>query len=191
MTFTRLMQTIALCAQRGASKRGNYLKKHRVFAGVGEKLRYQPRKIPLYPELIKIGNNVNISSNVSLITHDAIHVVYNNLPDAKKKLPEKVGCIEIGDNVFIAARCIILGNVKIGSNVIVSAGTFVNKDLESGGIYGGTPARRIGSFDEFWEKRLAVPYSSVKKNQKITEAEIEAAWDSFNSSRMHSEGVNQ
>ena len=179
MRLKRLTQMLGQCCQRGATKRGEYLRKHHVFADVGENVRYQPREVPLYAELIRIGNNVNISSDVSLITHDAIHLVYNKLPDAKRKLPEKIGCIEIGDNVFISAGTIILGNVRIGSNVIVSAGTFVNKDLASGGIYGGIPARRIGDFDAFWEKRLNTPYTSIKKNQSITTEEIEHAWVTF------------
>jgi len=178
-----MMQTIGLCLQRSAAGRGSYLKKHGVFAAMGENVRYQPRKVPLYPELIKIGSNVNISSNVSLMVHDAIHLVHNKLPGVEKKLPEKVGCIEIGDNVFIGARTIILGNVRIGSNVIVSAGAFVNKDLESGGIYGGSPARRIGDFDEFWRKRETQGYPSVKRNQQIDPEEIRTAWEQFEALR--------
>lgn len=183
MKFKRLMQTIGLCLQRSASGRGRYLRKHHIFAGIGENVRYQPRLIPLYPELIKIGNNVNISSGCSLITHDAIHCVYNKLPNAEKKLSEKVGCIEIGDNVFIGASCIILGDVKIGSNVIVSADSYVNKDLEPGKIYGGVPAHKIGDFDEFWKKRVETPYMTVKKNQMITSEEVEACWESFKEKR--------
>ena len=183
MKFNRLMRVLGLWCQRGATRRGDYLRKHHVFAGIGENVRYQLRSVPLYPELIRIGNNVVIGSNVSMITHDAIQFMYNKLPNAKVKLPEKVGCIEIGDNVFIGAQTIILGGVRIGSNVIVSAGAYVNKDLEPGGIYGGVPARRIGDFDAFCEKRINTPYSSVAHNQKITREEIDAAWAAFYEAR--------
>ncbi|MBO4838367.1 MAG: acyltransferase [Lachnospiraceae bacterium] len=183
MKFKRMMQLIGLCMQRGAKRRGNYLRKHQVFAGVGENVRYQPRKIPLYGELIRIGDNVMIGSNVSLITHDAIHTVYNGLPDRERKLPEKVDCIEIGSNIFIGARAIILGGVKIGDNVIISAGTLVNRDLEPGGVYGGAPAHRIGDFDAFWEKRLNHPYQTVAKNQQISPEEAESAWKNFYAAR--------
>ncbi|MBQ6428038.1 MAG: acyltransferase [Oscillospiraceae bacterium] len=183
MKFKRMINLIGLCLQRGAKRRGDYLRKHHVFASVGENVRYQPRKIPLYGELIRIGSNVAVGSNTSLITHDAIHLVYNSLPDRERKLSEKADCIEIGDNVFIGARTIILGNVRIGSNTIVSAGSVVNKDLESGGVYGGVPARRIGDFDAFWEKRLNTPYQAVSKNQKISPEEVETAWKHFYQAR--------
>ena len=64
------------------------------------------------------------------------------------------GCIEIMDNVFIGTKSVILPNVKIGSNVIVAAGSIVTKDLESGGVYAGNPARRIGEIDKLLESRI-------------------------------------
>ena len=183
MKLKRLIQLMGLWTKRGARRRGRYLKQHNIMASIGDNVRYQPRKIPLYPELIRIGDNVMIGSNVSLITHDAIHVVYNKLPNKEKDLPEKVGCIDIGSNIFIGARTIIIGDVKIGDNIIISSGTLVNKDLESGGVYGGVPAHRIGDFDAFWEKRLRMPYQSVKRNQMITADEVENAWKQFSEAR--------
>lgn len=183
MRTKRLLLTLGLCSKRSALKRGEYLKEKKVFASIGEQVRFQPRKVPLYPELIKIGNNVNISSGVMLVVHDALHLVYNHLQNTDTKMLEKVGCIEIGDNVFIATQVVIVGNVKIGSNVIVSAGSFVNKDLEAGGIYGGTPARRIGNFDDYWRKREQSVYPTVRNNQQITPEEIDNAWRDFYTTR--------
>ncbi len=40
-------------------------------------------RIPLCPKLIK-GSNVNLRTSVSLIVHDAIHAIYNSLPDKKE-----------------------------------------------------------------------------------------------------------
>lgn len=183
MTFKRLVQTIALNMQRGAKTRGDWCRKKKIFSEFGYNVRYQIRIIPLYPELIKIGSNINLSSGVQLITHDAIQSVYNHMPGNMRHLPEKAECIEICDNVFIGAGCTILGNVRIGPNVIVSANSLVNRDLEPGGIYGGTPARRIGDFDTFWRKREKMYYPSVKHNQHITEEEIRNAWEHFESLR--------
>ena len=181
MTGKRLWQTILLNLHRGSSARGKYLKK--VFASCGDNVRFQVRVIPLYPELIKLGNNINISTGVKLVTHDAIHMVYNKLPGISKKLPEMAQCIDIKDNVFIGVNCTILGNVQIGPNVIVSANSLVNKDLEPGGIYGGVPAKKIGDFDDFWEKRKNKEYPRIIKNQAPTAEEIQAAWSSFYGSR--------
>ena len=56
-----------------------YLKKKGVFGSIGEKCMIQSRKVPLYPELIFIGDNVRIASNVTFITHDVSHNMLNNL----------------------------------------------------------------------------------------------------------------
>lgn len=177
MTGKRLWQTICLNLRRGAVSRGRYMKK--VFADCGEDVRFQIRVIPLYPELIRLGNNINISSGVRFVTHDAIHRVYNTLYAGEQKIPEMAQCIEIGDNVFIGVNCTILGNVKIGNNIIVSANSLVNKDLPSGGIYGGVPAKRIGDFDRFWEKRKEQFFPTVRINQHPTEQEIQESWNFF------------
>lgn len=65
----------------------------------------------------------------------------------------------------------------------MGANSFVDRDLPPGGIYAGTPARRIGSFDAFWEKRENTYYPNVKHNQHITEEEVRKAWEHFESLR--------
>lgn len=90
-----------------------------------------------------------ISAGVRLITHDASFTVLNKL--GKGHFPEEVGCIEIMDNVYIGYNATVMPNVRIGENVIVGAGALGSKDLEPNGVYVGTPAREIGSFDEYVE----------------------------------------
>ena len=155
----------------------------KVFASCGDNVTFQIRVIPLYPELIKIGSNIVIGTGVKLVTHDAIHKVYNRLPGIPEKMPEMAQCIEIKDNVFIGVNCTVLGNVRIGPNVIVSANSLVNKDLEPGGVYGGVPARKIGDIDEFWRKRKNQKYQGISKKQMPTAEEVKAAWESFYGSR--------
>lgn len=69
------------------------------------------------------------------------------------KFPEKVGCIEIMNNVFIGYNSTVLPNVRIGENVIISSDTVVTKDLELNGVYAGVPAKKISSFDDYVAKR--------------------------------------
>ncbi len=97
-----------------------------------------------WPWLIKIGNNVTISSDVTILAHDASTNVV--------RCSTKLGRVIIGDNVFIGARSVVLCNTKIGDNVIVGAGSVVTHDLPSGGVYAGSPARYICSIDEYREK---------------------------------------
>lgn len=59
--------------------RVKYLKKHKVFAELGENIFYQSRKIPVEPYLVKIHNNVTIAADVRIIPHDIIHMVFNNV----------------------------------------------------------------------------------------------------------------
>ena len=129
MNKKRLLQTIGLTLKRGAGQRGEYLREKHILASVGENVYFQPRLVPLYPELIKLHNNVMVSAGVRLITHDASFVVLNRL--GKGEFPEKVGCIEVMDNVYIGYNATIMPNVKIGSNVIVGAGALVSKDFLS------------------------------------------------------------
>lgn len=137
-------------------KRTAYLKKKGVFGSIGEKCMIQSRKLPLYPELIFIGNNVRIASNVSFITHDVSHNMLNNLPQSKTggfKYTEKKGKIVIGDNVFIGANTTILYDVTIGNNVIIGAGSIVTKNISDGSVAVGVPCKMIGNFEDFVEKR--------------------------------------
>ena len=183
----RFIQTVLLNLHRRSGARGRFLRKRHIFAQVGERVFFQPRIIPLYPELIRLHSNIMIASNVRLITHDAIYVVLNGCRNGKK-YQEQVGCIEIMDNVFIGFNTVVLPNVRIGQNVIVGADSVVTKDLEANGVYVGCPAKRISSFDEYCEKAAQpsngrYPYPTVKRNTKIAIDEIERAWTFFNQER--------
>ena len=183
MDARTLYLTFVLNLQRGASQRGKWVKEHDIFAACGDNVRYQIRRIPLCPKLIKIGSNVNLSTGVTLVVHDAIHLVYNCLPGKTMRLSEYANPIEIGDNVFLGSNVSVMGGVRIGSNIIVAAGAVVTKDLEDGGIYGGVPAKRIGNIEDFWKKRETEYYPSIKNNMRLTEKEIADCWKYFYESR--------
>ena len=135
MEKKRLWQQLMLLMIPGSKKRVEYLKKNHVFHECGENVYLQSRKIPLYANLISLHNNIRIASNVSFLTHDVMHTVFSNVAD--KKFQEKVGCIEIFDNVFIGSNSVIMYDTKIGPNVIVAAGSVVTKDIPPGSIVGG------------------------------------------------------
>lgn len=83
MNLKRAWIQIRMFTLSSGVKRTAYLKNKGVFGSIGDKSMIQSRKIPLYPELIFIGNNVRIASNVSFITHDVSHNMLNNLPEYK------------------------------------------------------------------------------------------------------------
>ena len=186
MNRRRLIQTIGLLLKRSAGGRGRYLRDKRILAEVGENVYFQPRLIPLYPELIKLHNNINIGAGVRFVTHDGSFMVLNNLGIGR--FPERVGCIEVMDNVFIGYNVTILPNVRIGENVIIGACATVTRDLEPDGVYAGVPARRIGTFSDYVKKCSPnadgeYDYPYVRHNQLIQEEEIEKAWKIFQSKR--------
>lgn len=143
------------------------------------------RIVPLYPKLIKVGNNVRIASGVSFITHDVTHSMLNEIP-GRGKYQEKVGCIEIGDNVFIGAGATILYDVQIGSNVIIGAGSIVNHDVPSNSVVAGIPARVISTFEEYLGKRekdCIYPESIAPRGEEISDELVAWCWDEFRSKR--------
>lgn len=178
MDWFRLKHTVALYLIYSGAKRAEYIRKHHLFHHVGNKCMFTFRKLPLYGELISVGDNVRMASNVLLVTHDAIHNMLNNMqPDGK--MHEYTGCIEMGDNVFIGANTTILYNSYIPSNTIIGAGSLVNRRLRSGGVWAGVPVRYICSIEEFLEKR-GKDYLDIEKNgHRLSEKTIEAAWNAY------------
>ncbi len=159
--------------------RVKYLKKHKVFAEMGENIFYQSREIPVEPYLIKLHNNIAIASSVHIVPHDIIHMVLNWSKDGGDNYHIHMGCIEIMDNVFLGSECMILPNVKIGPNAIVAAGAVVTKDVPEGTIVGGNPARVIGSFDDLMEKRKGdINVSDIKWER------ADDLWTEFEQTRL-------
>lgn len=84
---------------------------------------------------IIFGSNIRIGPNVSIISSN------HNLDDYDKH--DKVKPIRIGNDVWIAANCVILPGVTIGNNVVIGAGSIVNKDIPDNSIATGNPCREI------------------------------------------------
>lgn len=118
-----------------------YLKLHSVLESIGENCEINSDAVIADPYLVRIGNNVTLSS-CHLISHDgSIAQIYR----ATGKKVDAVGKIDIKDNCFIGYNAIILRNVTIGPNSIVAAGSIVTKNVEEGVVVGGTPARILCS----------------------------------------------
>ena len=154
-----------------SGRRTKYLIRHKkLFKDIGENFFIQSRIFPDDPELILIGDNVKISSNVRFINHDIIRYVFNDDASLLEKVQRFRGCIEIGNNVMIGANVTILPNVKIGNQVIVGANSVITKDIPDGVIVGGNPARIIGSYNSLYQKRKQL-FFDVNDEQSL--------WESF------------
>lgn len=89
----------------------------------------------------KIGDDVLIAPNVSILTtshiHESIDIPIKFQGDSEPNIPE------IGNGVWIGRNVVILPGVVIGEGTIVGAGAVVTKDLDSYSVYGGVPAKFI------------------------------------------------
>ena len=192
MRRERLRHTLMLMCIPSCSKRADYLRKHHVFAHIGKYTYFMPRKCPLYPGLISLGDNVGIASHVNFDTHDGIHHVLNwysrEIPSERQhEFKEAIGCIEIGNNVFIAEGCHIFYNVKIGDNVIISAGSVVTNDIPSNSVVRGVPAKVICSFDSYYNMRVFkenFPREMTLEGEKISDELIKWMWEDFHKQRI-------
>jgi len=64
-----------------------------------------------------------------------------------RKNPYK-NCAHVGNNVYISSGAVLMGNVKIGNNVIIGANSVVTKSIPDNCIVGGIPAKIIGYTDK-------------------------------------------
>ena len=103
------------------------------------------------PWLISIGNNVRITQKVQLITHDGGLWTLRKMGLIKED-EVKYGNITIGDNCNISWNTIIMPNVHIGKNVVVAAGAVVTKSIPDGEVWGGVPAKKIETIEEYYSK---------------------------------------
>lgn len=171
----RKLMLLRLMLAGGGYRRAEYLKKIGLFRRQGEHCFFVPYNYGTEPYLLSFGDNVFVASDVRFVNHDVTAKMFQHL-EPERKHTSRVGGIEVGSNVFLGAGATILYDVRIGDRVIVAAGALVNRDLPSGGIYGGVPARRIGSFDEYLEKSRSysaeVPWSDADPMEVRKQAQI-------------------
>lgn len=84
-----------------------------------------------------LGNNVNISSNVSIWTLQHDH----RDPDFGCNVDHKN--VVVGDRAWIGCNVIVLPGVKIGEGAVCCAGCVVTKDVEPYSVVAGIPAKGV------------------------------------------------
>lgn len=169
-----------LYSRGNAYKNAEYIRKHNIFHHMGEGCFYHPRKLPTEPILVSMGDNVWVASGVRFVTHDMSGDMLKNHPKYKADFekmysPYYMGTIEIGNNVMIGADSIILYDIKIGDDCVIAAGSVVTKDVPSGTVVAGVPAKPVGSFAAFAEKRKETLKNMIKKEDGL-EGMIKYFW---------------
>ena len=104
---------------------------------------------------VEIGDGTTITGGSIVLTHDAVPATF--LPELDGGDLFKRKCrrtkVKIGKQCFICARSLILPGVTIGDRCIVAAGAIVTKDVPSGCVIAGNPAKVICTIDEYIAKQ--------------------------------------
>lgn len=102
------------------------------------------------PWLIEIGDNVEITAGVTILTHGYDWCVVHHKTG---EILGSAGKVKIGNNVFIGNKATILGGTSIGDNVIIGANSLVKGTLDSNSVYAGNPARKVSTLEEYITRR--------------------------------------
>ena len=185
MIIKRLITQIRFWLYMGNGyKRAEYAKRNGLFGAIGENCKL-PVYLPLYPKLVRLHNHVVMHRSVQLVTHDMLNSFLTKIPNSYQyKHKEILSPIEIMDDVYIGMNSIVLGNVKIGPNVIINAGSVVVSDIPPNSIVAGVPAKVVGKFDIYTKTRILKDKSvnfAFKRSgaEQIDNEAIEKAWELF------------
>lgn len=118
---------------------------------VGENFYANHNLIILDGNRVSFGDNVFIAPSCTFST--AGHPIDK---ERRNKGLEYAHPITVGDDVWFGANVTVLPGVKIGSNVVIGAGSLVNKDIPDNSLALGNPCKVV---------------------RKITEKDIENLWE--------------
>jgi acetyltransferase-like isoleucine patch superfamily enzyme len=92
---------------------------------------------------ISIGERCLIGSDVMIVDTDFHPLAIQDRRYADRPTRNKNHEIEIGSDVFVGARTIILKGVQIGRGSVIGAGSVVTQSVPPGTVFAGNPAQFI------------------------------------------------
>ena len=132
-------------------------------AKIGRGVRIQGSARVWQPWRLTIGENSWIDGNVNLYAVDEIVIGSNSVVSDGAFLctathdirtagfPLATRPIALGNNVWIAARAIVLPGVNIGDGAVIGAGSVVTRDVAASTVVAGNPAlcvsNRVSKFN--------------------------------------------
>lgn len=185
MTIRRLLTQIRFWMFLGkGDKRTEYARKKKLVAEIGKNSQI-PMTVPLYPKLVRIHDNVIIHHSVKLVTHDTLNSFLTKISDSYHFKNAESPCpIEIFDNVYIGMNSIICGNIRIGPNAVINAGSLVTNNVPPNSVVEGVPAKVVGKLDTYAKLRImkdkVASYEFRRSGKEmIDQKTIEMVWERF------------
>ena len=130
---------------------GELLRRHGGLHAMGDGCCIQQNVTFTDPSYVRLGSNVHLTG-CTIFGHDGS---VNMIKRGWNAAVDRVGKVDIRDNVFVGHQAIIAPGVTIGPNAIVAAGAVVTRDVPPGSIVSGVPAKQIGSIEAHIEKLQA------------------------------------
>lgn len=147
----RLLRLYRLACHPDGYAWGEILRRHGGLRAMGEGCCIQQNVTFTDPSYVQLGNNVHLTG-CTVFGHDGS---VNMIKRGWNTSVDRVGKVDIRDNVFVGHQAIITPGVTIGPNAIVAAGAVVTRDVPPGTIVAGTPAKQIASMEAHIEKLQA------------------------------------
>ena len=139
----------------------NFSRKQGIKVGTNVKL-YRPFNTTIdfqNPHLLTIGNDVQITGPVTILTHDySWSVLKKNMAIfmvIRERLKQEI-------TYLLDGGATILGGSHVGNNVIIGANAVVSGIVEDNSVYAGNPAKKIMSLADFKAKREKRQLSEAK-----------------------------
>lgn len=116
---------------------------------IGKNCLISTRNWSSEPYLITIGNNVQITNDVYLHTHGGGQAARRLYPNF-----DVFGKIEVKDWAYIGCNSQLMPGVTIGEGSLIAAGSIVTKSVPAGEVWGGNPAKRLCSVEEYIQRNI-------------------------------------
>lgn len=101
----------------------------RMHIEIPAKLKLGKGALLLHPYGIVINKDAVIGDNFTVLKGATIG----------SDLTKNIGVPQIGNNVYVGLNSTVVGNIKIGNDVMIAANTFVNFDVPDGSLVIGSP----------------------------------------------------
>jgi acetyltransferase-like isoleucine patch superfamily enzyme len=122
---------------------------------VGDRCYLGPKAWINVTEDVEMGNDVGIGPRTTIFTHGSFFPYTEGYP-------VRFGEVAIGDNVWIASGVFLHPGIEIGDNVFINSRSVITKDIDSGHVVEGFPAKEIMKLE-----KIRRPVTPAKRDALI------------------------